>query len=195
MQSYSKTQTSILDVAQALSQTRGFNGFSYRDVADRIGIRAASIHHHFRTKGDLGVAMTERYRVGFMDAVADLEANVSDPVELLQGFARLFMSTLESGRMCLCGTLAVEFETLDAAMQSEVKAFFRDNERWLARVFGRAQEEGRLSSTDSPERLATSFFSTLEGAMMSARALGESRRLLIATDEFLGRLSPDKASS
>ncbi|MEM9071385.1 MAG: TetR/AcrR family transcriptional regulator [Myxococcota bacterium] len=182
MKEYTKTQTSILDIAQELSQTRGFNGFSYRDIADRIGIRTASIHHHFRTKSDLGTAMTERYRETFQQAVRRLDG---DPKKLLEGFAELFLNTLQAGRMCLCGTLAVEYETLPASMQTEVRAFFLDNERWLTEVFRRAKEDGRFSKDKSAEELATAFLSALEGAMMSARALGEARRFRVTVEQFL----------
>jgi len=185
---YSKTQTSILDVAQELSQTRGFNGFSYRDIADRIGIRTASIHHHFRTKHDLGTAMTHRYRSDFMAAVAALETDASDPFERLRSYAMLFMATLEAGRMCLCGTLAVEYETLPQSMQTEVRAFFVDNERWIEGVLKAAQEHGQLAVSDTPRELAATFLSTLEGTMMSIRALGEARRFVVVVDQLLERL-------
>ena len=190
MTDYSKTQSSILDVAQELTQTRGFNGFSYRDVADRIGIRTASIHHHFRTKGDLGVAMTERYRQAFMDAARRLESTTPDPIELLRQYALLFRATLESGRMCLCGTLAVELETLPPSMKTEVQLFFKDNERWLEGLFTRAQAEGAFPASTPPHELAIGMLSLLEGAMMSARAFGESRRFLTTIDQFLARLTP-----
>ncbi len=184
----SKTQSSILDIAQEFSQTRGFNAFSYRDIADRIGIRAASIHHHFRTKADLGAAMTSRYREEFMREVERIEREFSDPLTRLREYAELFRGTLEAGRMCLCGTLAVEYETLPPPMQQEVRAFFTQNESWLQEVFAQLRAAGSLGGDRSPEDLATSYLSMLEGAMLSARTFGQSRRFKVALEEFLGRL-------
>lgn len=187
MPHFSKTQTSILDVAQEFSQTRGFNGFSYRDIADRIGIRTASIHHHFRTKGDLGAAMTCRYRENFMEAVQRIDACQPNLKQVLSEFSQLFLDTLEEGRMCLCGTLAVEYETLPPPMQAEVRSFFCESERWLESAFRHAQKRGAVAEQDNPEELAAAFMSMLEGAMMSVRALGDTRRFRLVADRFLER--------
>ena len=35
----------ILDLAQSLIQTRGYNAMSYRHLADEIGIKTSSIHY------------------------------------------------------------------------------------------------------------------------------------------------------
>lgn len=181
MPEYSKTQTSILDVAQELAQTRGLNAFSYRDIATRIGVRAPSIHHHFRTKGDLGAAMTARYREDFLARLDGLDEQALDPVARLRAYAELFMQTLEAGRMCLCGTLAVEYETLPPPMQAEVRLFFQENERWLTAVF-----EGTTASQDTPASdLASAFLFTLEGAMVGVRTLGDARRLRVSVEQFL----------
>lgn len=181
---YSSTQSSILDVAQELVQTRGYNAFSFRDVAERVGIRSASVHHHYRTKGDLGVAMLVRYRAGFSAALADIVEKHREYDEALHAFSELFANTLGAGRMCLCGTLAVEFETLPPEMQDEVRGFFVESEAWLEKLFGAAHEAGRLRRCESPSDLAATFLSTVEGVMMCVRAVGDVSRLWTAVDQF-----------
>lgn len=181
---YSSTQSAILDVAQELVQTRGYNAFSFRDVAERVGIRAASIHHHYRTKPDLGAAMLIRYRAGFCRSLADIREKHSEYDEALHAFSELFASTIGEGRMCLAGTLAVEFETLAPEMQDEVRGFFRDAEAWLGELFTAAHSVGRLRRCESPEALAATFLATVEGVMMCARALGDEGRLWTAVDQF-----------
>ncbi len=56
-----KTATRILDVAERLVQTRGFNGFSYADIAAELHITKASLHYHFASKAELGEALILRY--------------------------------------------------------------------------------------------------------------------------------------
>ncbi|HJT14927.1 MAG TPA: helix-turn-helix domain-containing protein, partial [Dongiaceae bacterium] len=56
-----ETRARILDVAQGLIQQRGYNGFSYRDIADEVGIRAPTIHYYFPAKADLAAALVDRY--------------------------------------------------------------------------------------------------------------------------------------
>ena len=51
----------IIDTATELLQTRSFSSFSYQDLSERLGITKASIHHHFRSKKDLGKAVADRY--------------------------------------------------------------------------------------------------------------------------------------
>ena len=55
----------ILDIAERLAQTRGFNGFSYADIAEELAVTKASLHYHFRSKADLGQALIVRYPLVF----------------------------------------------------------------------------------------------------------------------------------
>ena len=80
------TATRILDVAEGLAQTRGFNGFSYADIAAEIGITKASLHYHFPSKADLGRALVRRYTERFMDALDAIEA--SDVPKRRGGFGK-----------------------------------------------------------------------------------------------------------
>ena len=54
------TPERILDVAEGLLQARGYNGFSYADVAGELRITRAALHYHYRGKAELGEALTER---------------------------------------------------------------------------------------------------------------------------------------
>lgn len=173
-----------MDVAQELVQTRGYNAFSFRDVAERVGIRSASIHHHYRTKGDLGVAMLVRYRAGFRAALREIDEAHTEYDDALHAFSEVFACTMSAGRMCLCGTLAVELETLSPGMQHEVRGFFADGEAWLERLFAAAHEVGRLRRCESPRELAATFLATVEGVMMCVRALGDEGRLWTAVNQF-----------
>ena len=76
----------ILDVAERLAQTRGFNGFSYADVADELGVTKASLHYHFASKADLGGALLDRYQQGFVGALAQIDQQTGDPVDKLRAF-------------------------------------------------------------------------------------------------------------
>ena len=61
----------ILAASESLIRKVGFNGFSTRDVADAVGIKAASVHYHFPMKSDIGVAVTERYTLRFLEDLGD----------------------------------------------------------------------------------------------------------------------------
>lgn len=168
----------ILDVAQELVQTRGYNAFSFGDLAERIGVKPAAIHYHFPTKADLGLALMRRYRDRLHASLAKIDELPQSPRRKLERYVMLFHATLRPDhRMCLCGMLATEMTTLTEDLRSEVKAFFEDNEAWLARVLGEGRKSRTLDFDGSPAAAARIVYATLQGAMISARTFADASRL------------------
>jgi TetR/AcrR family transcriptional regulator, transcriptional repressor for nem operon len=179
------TRTLLLDEAQELAQRLGYGGFSYHDLARRLAITTASIHHHFPAKQDLGRALMARYREGFNRALAEIERR-PDAGARLDRFVDLFRKTLASGdRLCLCGMLASEHANLPPAVQKEVRRFFVETEAWLARVLDEGRLSGALAFGGDPADVASALFAALEGAMIAARAFGDHERLTRAAALFL----------
>ena len=171
----------LLDVAEELVQTRGYNAFSFRDLAKRVRIRAASVHHYFPSKADLGRRLMDRYRRKFGGALEAISLRIRDPRRRLEKFVDLFRETLRRGdRLCMCGMLATEYATLPAKVRTEVRRFYGDSEAWLTRVFEEGRMSGRLKFGGKPSAAASTFFGALEGAMIAARAFGDERRLASA---------------
>jgi TetR/AcrR family transcriptional repressor of nem operon len=170
----------VLDVAERLAQTRGFNGFSYADVAAEIGITTASLHYHFATKADLGRALIDRYTEGFGRALEAIDASAAPADARLERYARLYVDVLSAGRMCLCGMLAAEFATLAAPMQRALRTFFDRNEAWLAGTLERGRAAGELRFSGAARDAAAEWASTLEGAMLLARSYRDPARLSTA---------------
>ena len=157
----------IMDEAQGLVQTLGYDGFSFADVADRVGIRKASIHHHFPTKEDLGVRLVERFRVA---CAAKLVEAASDPAGRLLHYVELFRGTLRDGRMCLCGILAAGFSGLPGPLREAVMAALDDQETWLVGVIEEGRALGQFRRVGEARDQARSLLGGLEGAMLLARA-------------------------
>jgi TetR/AcrR family transcriptional regulator, transcriptional repressor for nem operon len=159
----------ILDVAEKLVQTRGYNGFSYADVAEQLAVTKASLHYHFATKADLGHALIVRYREGFLNALGAIDRDVTAPIDKLTSYADLYKAVLKEGRMCLCGMVAAEYATLPKAMQDEIRRFFAANETWLSAVVEEGARAGVLRPNGAPVDTARLIVSALEGAMLVAR--------------------------
>lgn len=184
-------KTRILDAAERLCQTRGYNGFSFRDLADDVGIRSASIHYHFPTKSDLGKAMIMRYRQTLETAMADIERREATAPGRINRFVTMLRSILANeNRLCLCGILAAEAGTISDEMKEELRQSFELAERWLTRVLDGGVRKKELKFTGSPRVAARSIFAALEGAMIAARALGEEDRLEESADWVLSQLVP-----
>src|SRR5436305_13162471 len=99
----SETSQRILDVAERLVQTGGFNGFSYADIAAALHVTKASVHYHFPAKADLGRRLIERYEANFLAALARIDAQGKDAPDKLKRYAGLYEAVLRDNRMCLCG--------------------------------------------------------------------------------------------
>ena len=186
-----RTSERILDIAERLVQTRGFNNFSYADVAKELGITTASLHYHFRGKAELGQALITRYRERFGEALSRIDQEVPDPRAKLEAYADLFAGVLAGKRMCMCGVLAAEYQTLPRPMRRSVIAFFDENELWLARVLELGRTDKTLTYTGSPEEVAQTILSTLEGAMLVARPYGDLDRFNSTARQLLAGLATD----
>jgi TetR/AcrR family transcriptional repressor of nem operon len=185
------TATRILDVAERLAQTRGFNGFSYADIAIELGITKAALHYHFATKANLGQALIGRYAARFGEALAAIDASTTAAPAKLRGYAGLYADVLRNQRMCLCGMLAAEYPTLPGAMQASVVSFFDQNETWLQHVLEQGRSDGSLHFTGSPRDTARMIISCLEGAMLVTRPYGDIPRFQDAAASLItGLTSP-----
>ena len=179
----------ILDLAQSLIQTRGYNAMSYRHLADEIGIKTSSIHYYFPAKEDLGQALMARYREAIKGALARIDSDTNDPSLKIERYAELFVNSVRSGCICLGGMLATDLMTLPQGVQTEVKKFFSENEAWLSSVLKAGRESGQFTFEGSPKNKAETIFSTLEGAMIAARLFNDEKRLLSAAQWVLHALS------
>jgi TetR/AcrR family transcriptional regulator, transcriptional repressor for nem operon len=170
------TATQILDVAERLVQERGFNGFSYADVAKELGITKAALHYHFPGKAELGEALIERYARRFGEALVAVDARDIVAADKLRAYAQLYAEVFSDDRMCLCGMLAADYATLPEPMRERVVRFFDDNEVWLAHVLDDGRKAGTLHFQGSARSVARTIVGGLEGAMLVARPYGDIKR-------------------
>jgi TetR/AcrR family transcriptional repressor of nem operon len=187
--------TQILDVAERLVQIRGFNGFSYADVASELDVTKAALHYHFASKSELGAALIARYAARFAEALAAVEIRGGDAPAKLDGYADLYLAVLRQKRMCLCGMLAAEYQTLPLRMRETVVRFFDENEAWLTRVLEQGREEGTLRYAGAPGDVAQMIVGGLEGAMLVARPFGDIARFKAAAGVLLASLRPVSVDS
>lgn len=183
------TAERILDVAERLAQVRGFNGFSYADIASELGVTKASLHYHFAGKAELGEALIGRYTARFGAALEVVDGRERSAPAKLEAYAGLYADVLRDRRMCLCGMLAAEYQTLPQGMQEAVVRFFDGNEAWLAGVLEQGVAEGTLTLGGSPRETARAIVGGLEGAMLLARPYNDASRFQAAATRLLAGLA------
>ena len=182
------TATRILDTAEGLVQMRGYNGFSYADVSAEVGISKAALHYHFAGKADLGLALITRYAGRFAGELAGIDRDRAAPAARLAGYADLYLHVLRQRKMCLCGMLSAEYETLPQPMREAVTGFFDTNERWLEQVLEDGWRDSTLRFRGSARDTARVIIACLEGAMLVARPYGGTGRFQAVAASLLAGL-------
>lgn len=167
----------ILDVAEAIVRSRGFNAFSYADIAAQLGASKASLHHHFATKADLGLQMVTRFSRNVLDAMHEINESHSSNLIKLREYARLYEAALEENQMCLCGMLAAEHETLSEQMQTAINNFFHSHELWLKQVLEAGRQNGELTFEGEADVHAQLLVSSFQGAVLVAKSQGSLKRM------------------
>lgn len=157
----------LIAEATAMVRKGGYAGFSYADLSDVVGIRKASIHHHFPGKVDLGLAMVEAYRDTFARQLMEISGSEATCAGCLERYAGLYRAALDTGSGCLCGVLAAEFAGLPPPVQAAVRGFFDDNVSWLETVI---RDRNGAVDDGSNRKVAQMSLATLQGAVLTARA-------------------------
>jgi TetR/AcrR family transcriptional regulator, transcriptional repressor for nem operon len=184
------TRERILETAQRLAQQRGFNAFSYADISAAVGVRKASIHHHFASKEDLELELVRRYRQDFNAKLEAIETRQPRAAERIREYGRLYMGTLAAGGICMCGMMASDIASLSPALREPLRVFFEDQVRWLTAILNRGREAGELSFADAPGRRALSILADLQGGLVIAHALQDPAVLESLLDTILAGLRP-----
>ncbi len=173
------TKTKLLDLAEQLTRTKGFNGFSYLHLAAELDIKTSSVHYHFKTKADLALAMLERVRHTHESWLRGLERDVEDPRERLLHVIRLFQGYAESGEFCLCGMMSSELHSVSPEARASLQGYFETLRAWVE-----VQVEA-LGFEDAPTR-ALQFVGALEGTLLLARLHADPEMVLRALSPLIG---------
>ncbi len=175
----SDTAEQILDLAETLIQTRGYSAFSYQDIADSLGIRKASIHYHFPSKTDLGIAVVDRYIARFgaaLAAIADDQSQTS--MTMLDFYVQPYLQFASTpDRVCLSGALAGEMMALPPQVRQRVDHFFKTHQGWLTKILKRGVARGEFTLPAPAPKMARFVFGALQGALLVKRTTDDPSQL------------------
>jgi TetR/AcrR family transcriptional regulator, transcriptional repressor for nem operon len=190
MTEVSNTAEAIIDSARALILAGGYNGFSYADIAAVVGIRKASIHHHFPSKVDLVCSLVKQYRERSIAGFAALQRTSRDPREQLLKYVAYWEQCIvdASAPFCICALMATELPVLPPAVADEVRLHFSTLSAWLTSAFERGAEANLFRDVSDPRAEAESFMALVHGGMLSARVSGDPQRFGMITSSALKRL-------
>lgn len=158
------TRDALLHTAENLMRTRGYTAFSYADLSEAVGIRKASIHHHFPTKEDLGAAIVKEYIDRVQAEFERIENQHQHVISRLEGFFQIFRSSADGGLLPLCGALAAEMSALPLSLQQLTKRFFDMQLGWLTKALEQGIELKEIPEGGGAKHKAFLLLSILEGS-------------------------------
>ncbi len=188
------TKTDLLIQAEQLMRARGYSGFSYAHLADAVGIRKASIYHHFPNKELLVASVLQSYKDRYDVRLAAIEAEHCNALDRIEAYGRLFQMGIDAGLGCLCAALLTELSTLPELLRAKTSAFFEGHLSWLERIYAEGLRKEEVCSTLRSQEAAKLIVASFEGALMIERILDGSAGFDMTLSAILKSLSPPSAS-
>lgn len=164
-----------METGRQLIMRRGYNGFSYADIAEAIDIRKASVHHHFPAKTDLVIAVLNEWREAFEADVDSLQASGADAIAQLRAYIGHWERCIadDTAPFCVAGMLGAELPSLPEEVAQGVRTFFDHLRSWLEQVLESGVKSGLLALDSPVQTAAATLMSVVYGAMLAARVYGD----------------------
>jgi TetR/AcrR family transcriptional repressor of nem operon len=163
----SNVREDILAAAKLVAQAHGYAGLNFRDLAQQVGIKAASVYYHFPGKADLAAAVAKRYWEDSAAYLESLSQSSAGPLEALRRYPETFRWALENdNRICLCSFMSAQFDDLPDSVKTEVQAFADVNITWLKKTLTAA----KIVGPEEAEKRARAIYSGIMGAQLMARS-------------------------
>lgn len=181
------TKERILKYSEQLMLSKGYNGFSFMDIAKMVGIKKASIHYHFPTKEDLAVTIVMKYRKLFSRWRNRVEERST--VDKISGFFSLYHSLYRKGnQICPIGMLLAEYSTIPQLLQNEIKTLLEEEKKWLISTMNSAKASGDIPDNIDSLVFTDLVISYLSGAIKFWRIYNDDESYYSAKEYFVNQL-------
>jgi TetR/AcrR family transcriptional repressor of nem operon len=170
-------QEKILSTAEGLIQRMGYNAFSYKDIAQVVGIKTSSIHYYYPAKEDLAAAVIDWQLNQLSLFLNELKFNASLSLQqkLLHLVDKVMVLTFHDElKMCLGGMLASDVISLSEKVKVKVRFFFNTLEKWISEVIADDAcyiKANSIMQSDEPSKF---LLVQLEGGLLLSRLYEDS---------------------
>jgi len=165
------TREHIINLAEEMIRTRGYNAFSYGDIAGVLHIRNAAIHYYFPSKMDLGIAVVDRE----LEKIAQSQEEWATLPghQQLRKVVETFYGSSRKGWICLNGSLTPDYLTLPEPLQKKVKTMCQAVLDWITDCLEKGLKDGTLQFEGAPVDRALLVISALLSSLLLSRVLGK----------------------
>ncbi|MEL6831017.1 MAG: TetR/AcrR family transcriptional regulator [Pseudomonadota bacterium] len=182
-------KTEILDSAEKLARRHGYDGFSYADLERVVGIRKASIHHHFPSKAELAEALVRRYTDRMRAELSRISVSHSSAARRLRDYLAVYQKALKGGEaLCLCVVFSAGSQSLSDPVVELLKQYHDDSIDWLSGLFAQAAADQTIANVGEPKREAIACLALVEGAQLLSRASRSEIPFEEATQQMMARI-------
>ena len=182
----------IIKTTRNKLHTKSYNSISYKEISDELGIKKASLYHHFPSKEELGLVTLQNYRAHINNLIKKTDEYTNDPWIKLKGYLRYFSQLRENeDKICIGGVLTVEYNTLPESIQKELKGLFEDHFTWLVKILKDGKEKNIFFFDEDPYDVAIGIEAKIQGALILSRLLG-NRHIEYLVEEIKKELTSKK---
>jgi TetR/AcrR family transcriptional regulator, transcriptional repressor for nem operon len=165
------TRETIIDKADEFIRNKGYNAFSFKDISNDIGIKTASIHYHFPTKSDLGVATIKEHVVRY-ESLKEKVANES-PLTKLEAFLAIHTQIKQENKVCIVGSLSTDLNTLDETIKTELQLFAKLVIEWITEILTEGKELKIFDFDITPRTKALMIITNMVAIVQLSRLTGQ----------------------
>ncbi len=165
------TRENIIHSADELIRDKGYNAFSFVDIAQLVGIRKPSVHHHFPHKADLGIAVLE-FHIDQLEKIREACKNKT-ATEQLDRFFAIYKDIKKQNRICIVGSLSTDFNTLEPAVQEKFQEFSEQMIAWVSHFLKEGKTEGTFNFIQSSRTKAIMLISGMLAIVQLSRLTGD----------------------
>jgi len=156
-------------------KTKGFENFSYQDLANELDITKASVHHHFPKKADLGNALCDAIHDWHLRAFAKVTTSDCNSMEKLELYINGLRSfACGSAKVCPLSSLQADIASLPDNMRKAIKRLDEEELAFIANILEEGRVKGELSFSGSSKHQALLFVLSCKGALQYSRVHGGS---------------------
>lgn len=170
----SVTREKILELAEELILTKGYNGFSYQDISTVMGIKNAAVHYYFPSKENLGTSILKTNIQRFEEMVENMQNRNFDEHQQVESFMKIYLKSNRENKICLIGSLGTDINTLSEPMRAELQKMVGRIVNWLEAALETGRSKGLFSFQPSARDQALHMLSALVAGLQLARILNKS---------------------
>lgn len=167
------TREEIIRIGTSLIKSHGYNAFSYADIAEKLQIRNAAIHYHFRGKEDLLSEVIDQCIVQYQALHQHLIQTGATATYSIEQFIDRYSVLVESHSICIIGSIASDYNTLPETVKEQVTILVNLVLKMVEQTLSAGKKSGEFQFPESPRTQTLLMMTNLAAGVQLARITGK----------------------